>query len=743
MAKPGSTMVEQLNVGEGFLEQVDDWAHSPLSEQLHASAMQVFIHDLSGQQLHSLNVDVNASISDLFQALCNTDVIPVSAIQRFATDDGAVSLGSATLPLTSCGVEDGGILTRLKENAHVFAAISREGGTWTVKIWNSIDFENVRTLAHPNARVAVFSLDGSLLLTASTADGTAKIWNSASDENILTLDHPGVHVAVFSADGSVVLTASRDGTVKTWNSTSGENILTLPHPRGYSKLYDAVSSPDGSLVLTNSYHTADGHKALLWNSANGELIFAVDDVVGGAVLSADSSLVLTTHYSLGMAQIRNSTRCEKFLTLAHLDITLAVFSVDGSLVLTKGLEDAKVWNATSGENIVTLCDVKHAVFSPDGSMVLTTSHETVKSWNSTSGENILTLNLPGVSDAVFSTDGSLVLTVCPSLSPFPQIWNSTSGEHILTLAHPEGTVASSGAFSIDDSIVRTDAPDGTVRIWNATSGENICMCNGTVAMAGTLAITLLCSKAQALESNCDLSELAMLEEILLETDSVACFKQQDDLQNAILQSKLKDNLHSLTIVNDTSSSHASEEASSLGGSVSGQTSVISAAGSQPHCYVHGTLFPTMNGEHKAIQDIKESDVLVSADGSAVEVKSNTRHPSMDREMVLLETSSFKIAVTLNHRVVVLRGAAPQTIPAGHLRVGDPVLSRGGEKDLICVEHFFGDMDVYEMVLEPDVAIETFFIAKDQHGSLLTKGKRAIPRNRGYVRTSRACASIEL
>lgn len=106
---------------------------------------------------------------------------------------------------------------------------------------------------------------------------------------------------------------------------------------------------------------------------------------------------------------------------------------------------------------------------------------------------------------------------------------------------------------------------------------------------------------------------------------------------------------------------------------------------------------------------------------------------MDREMVLLETDSFKIAVTSNHRVVILRGGSCQTIPAGHLRVGDSVLSGSGEKSLICVEHFFGDMEVYEMVLEPDVPIETFFIANDEHGALLTKGKRAVPRNRGYIR----------
>ena len=56
-------------------------------------------------------------------------------------------------------------------------------------------------------------------------------------------------------------------------------------------------------------------------------------------------------------------------------------------------------------------------------------------------------------------------------------------------------------------------------------------------------------------------------------------------------------------------------------------------------------------------------------------------------MVLLETSSFKIAVTLNHRVVVLRAGWPQTIPAAHLRVGDSVLSRRGEKDLLDVASY--------------------------------------------------------
>lgn len=77
----------------------------------------------------------------------------------------------------------------------------------------------------------------------------------------------------------------------------------------------------------------------------------------------------------------------------------------------------------------------------------------------------------------------------------------------------------------------------------------------------------------------------------------------------------------------------------------------------------------------------------------------------------------------------------KTVPAGHLRVDDLVRTGSGEKSLIRVEHFFVDMDVFEMVLEPDVAIETFF-ANDEPGALLSKGKRAIPRDLDYIRKSK-------
>jgi hypothetical protein len=366
--------------------------------------------------------------------------------------------------------------------------------------------------------------------------------------------------------------------------------------------------------------------------------------------------------------------------------------------------------------------------------------------------------------AVFSVDGCLVLSTSPGEETV-KIWNSTSGENIHTLAHDKVKFA---IFSPDGSSVLTESRFETKR-WSTSSGEMIYnQCGPYLAATGRLAITLLFNRAGALDPCSDSSELEMLEKILLDGDSGACLEQQEHVQEAILRSKETTKLQSLTHANNTSGV-SSNEASSSGESVSGQTSMISAAGSKPNCYVRGTCFLTMNGDRKAIEDIKATEHLVSADGSAVEVKSNTPYPSMDREMVLLETSSLKIALTCNHRVVILRGGSLQTIPAGHLRVGDMVQSRSGEKKLISAEHFFGDMEVYEMVLEPDVPIETFFIAKGpeenaqtaskgtesevtsevarpvataavdlvaaarEDEAILTKGKRATPRNRGYIR----------
>ena len=59
-------------------------------------------------------------------------------------------------------------------------------------------------------------------------------------------------------------------------------------------------------------------------------------------------------------------------------------------------------------------------------------------------------------------------------------------------------------------------------------------------------------------------------------------------------------------------------------------------------------------------------------------------------------------------IMVRRGNEQQTIPAGHLRVGDIVLCADGKHRIGEIEHGTQHVEVYQLFFQPDVAIETFY-----------------------------------
>lgn len=203
---------------------------------------------------------------------------------------------------------------------------------------------------------------------------------------------------------------------------------------------------------------------------------------------------------------------------------------------------------------------------------------------------------------------------------------------------------------------------------------------------------------------------------------------QASVHATILQNRLTDMLPSFKIASSPASSYDVEEPTLVDGVRFPCASILSAAGSEAKCYIHGTGLRSANGSLVKVEHISEQDILLAADGTRVEVLSICRHTSVDRQMVWLQTASFKIALTMNHRVMVLRGAAQrQTIPACHLRVGDPVLAEGGPQTITRVQHFLSDDDVFEIMFKPDAEMVTFFV--DDGDNLLTKGKHNPIRNR--------------
>jgi len=170
-------------------------------------------------------------------------------------------------------------------------------------------------------------------------------------------------------------------------------------------------------------------------------------------------------------------------------------------------------------------------------------------------------------------------------------------------------------------------------------------------------------------------------------------------------------------------------------------SIISAAGSRAKCYALGTCFRTSVGDLVKVEDIKIGDKIMAFGVAEVTVSSTQRHRSMDRNMVWLGTDGFEISLTHDHRVMVVRGTQRQTIPAGHLQIGDEVLGASGPQVIRIHENYLSDDDVFEIVFTPDAEMETIYLGKGDN--LLTKGRRiqTIANRRGGMNRSSGSQSV--
>ncbi len=168
-------------------------------------------------------------------------------------------------------------------------------------------------------------------------------------------------------------------------------------------------------------------------------------------------------------------------------------SGSGDPEVSSGDNTVRIWDATTGRNIVTYrghTDTVNALaWSPDGQRIASASNDTtVQLWFAATGENSLTYR--GHADAVhtvaWSSDGKRIAsgsgkTMDSSGDNTVQVWNATDGGNIFT---SQGLAAAVNAvvWSPDGQRIAL-APDGqrvnaapnetTVQVWDATTGETI------------------------------------------------------------------------------------------------------------------------------------------------------------------------------------------------------------------------------------------------------------------------------
>merc|ERR1712039_510582 len=92
-----------------------------------------------------------------------------------------------------------------------------------VNFWGA---DSMRTLEAHRGSIctAVFSPNGSMLLTASDADFAPKLWDVDSGRclRVLKGHSDWIRSAAFLLDGTCVITSSGDETAKVWKVQSGE-----------------------------------------------------------------------------------------------------------------------------------------------------------------------------------------------------------------------------------------------------------------------------------------------------------------------------------------------------------------------------------------------------------------------------------------------------------------------------------------------------------------------------------------
>ena len=191
-----------------------------------------------------------------------------------------------------------------------------------------------------------FSPSGDTLASGS-GDKTIKLWDVSNLTLIATLTGHTSHVfsVAFSSDGTLA-SGSRDGTVKLWNTATQTNIATLEGNTG--RVLDVAFSPDGTVLASST----DG-PMVLWNVATRDTIANLQGH-GDPSFSSDGS-VLATGAGLGEVLLWNVSTKDNIARLGHPDRLEdhwgfginGVFSPDGSLLVTEGLNGIELWDASS------------------------------------------------------------------------------------------------------------------------------------------------------------------------------------------------------------------------------------------------------------------------------------------------------------------------------------------------------------------------------------------------------------
>jgi WD40 repeat protein len=296
---------------------------------------------------------------------------------------------------------------------------------------------------------------------------------TGNDPELVLIHKGGVRALAFSPDGSTLATGGTDKAVRIWDLGSGQEMRELVHRDG---ILDVAFSPGGTHLAA----ACGGTETQLWDVAAGRVLHQVVSMFGHAVaFSPDGSQLAMTTVN-GARTISASTGRKVRRLKARMSYAAKgwgffalAFNPDGSELAAGGSYDplvgrgygvAKVWNTTSGEEILTLAHdppgtVTAVAFDPTGNWLATGGggNNVAIIWATSTG-NVLRQLVHGdiVSALTFTPDSSQLATGCHDR--FARLWDTGSGRETHRFEHD---------WEITDVAI---SPDG--RLFAAANGRN-------------------------------------------------------------------------------------------------------------------------------------------------------------------------------------------------------------------------------------------------------------------------------
>jgi WD40 repeat protein len=244
-----------------------------------------------------------------------------------------------------------------------------------------------------------FDATGRRLAASNHRKAAIEIWDAASVEMKQSLHgHQGrINDVAFQRKGDLLASGGEDHVVRLWSLNTGASLRELQGHTG--SVLSVVFSPDGERLLSTS---ADG-TVILWDvptgaklksgdAADSDLppaLYDADFHPGGAQFAvADNNLAATVWDTATFQRSRA-------LIGAREPLRTVAYSPDGRRIVSATSKRTYVWDAESGQMVLTLAGMSRARFSPDGQRIFTGSPgATVIVWDALTGDELM--RLPGL-----------------------------------------------------------------------------------------------------------------------------------------------------------------------------------------------------------------------------------------------------------------------------------------------------------------------------------------------------------